>query len=90
MIYNEIINNNKTDKVSNYVSKKIEKEKYALETYNSIINLSLKLTYQEAVYFVNCFFGKKTDEYITELLGVSKNQFLKIRKSCLVKLRMSL
>ncbi len=74
------------DKISNFVEKQINHEKYILKTYNQIMEFSSKITYQEAIYFVEAFFARKSDEYISEELGISRNGLQRIRKSCLVKM----
>lgn len=86
----EISTNQRTNKVidsvSDYVTEKIKEEQYAEKVYNQILNLAHKLTKQEAVYFVQSFFANKSDEYICEILQISRNGIQRIRKSCLVKM----
>lgn len=76
---------NNFDSVSNYVEKRLGLENYALKVYKKIINLSRKLTNSEAIYFVNTFFAKKSEEYTSERLEISRTYLQKIKKSCLVK-----
>lgn len=76
---------NNIDSVSNYVEKRLGLEGYALKVYKKIISLSRKLTKGEAIYFVNTFFAKKSEEYISERLEISRTYLQKIKKSCLVK-----
>lgn len=77
---------NINSKVENYVSKKIKKEKFALDIYNRVCSLSKKLTFNEAIYFVNTFFAGTSEENISEELGISRTYLQRIKKSCLVKL----
>lgn len=81
---------NSSDVISNLIEKEIDNEIFIHDVYNRIINLSSKFTYNEAIYFVDAFFSKKTDEHISEILGISRNTLQKIRKSCLVKTLLSL
>lgn len=77
---------NDADNVSIYVEKRIRLEDYALKVYKKIINLSYKLTNSEAIYFVNTFFVRKSEEYISEKLEISRTYLQKIKKSCLAKM----
>lgn len=78
--------NNSSDKVANYVMKKIDSENMAVDIYNKVISLSHKLTYTEAIYFINTFFAKLGEEAISEKIGISRTYLQKIKKSCLVKM----
>ena len=77
---------NYSDRVFIFVQQKIESEKLTLNIYNKIISLSYKLTFAEAIYFINSFFAKIGEEAISEKLGISRTYLQKIKKSCLVKM----
>lgn len=77
--------NRNNDKVSNYVMKQVDLEIWASDFYNSLLSISNKLTYNEAIYFVDTFFCGKTEEFISEKLLICKASLQKIKKSCLVK-----
>lgn len=74
------------DKVSNFVEKELDKEEFTREVYEKSLSLASKLTYKEAIYFVESFFSNKSDDYISEEIGISRTGLQKIRKSCLVKM----
>lgn len=76
---------NVNSRVEKSIEKKQDYEVYVLETYNKMIDLAYKLTYEEAVYFVNVFFGNKTDEEISKKLKMCVKTLYKFKKSCLVK-----
>ena len=85
---NKIVTSNKsqTDMVSKFVIDKIDREKWSRDFYNCLINLSYKLTFNEAFYIVNTYFGKMTEEVISENLDISRNTLQKIKRSSLVKM----
>ena len=77
---------NVSDKVNNLVTKKVDQQIWVEDFYLCIINLSSKLTLQEATYLVDTFFGRKSEDMISEKLGICRNTLQKIKKSCLVKI----
>lgn len=79
-------NNIISDKVGNYVAKNIDLEIWTLDFYNNVVSIAHKLTYQEAIYFVDTFFANKTEEQISEKLSICRKTLQKIKKSCLVKI----
>ena len=85
---NKIVTSNKsqTDMVSKFVIDKIDREKWSRDFYNCLINLSYKLAFNEAFYIVNTYFGKMTEEVISENLDISRNTLQKIKRSSLVKM----
>ena len=50
------------------------------------MTLALKLTMQESIYMVDTFFSKKSEDIISEKLGICRNTLQNIKKSCLVKI----
>ncbi len=74
------------NKLLNIVGKKIDDEQFIKTMYHCILNISTKLTYQEAMYFIQCFFCDTTEESISEILSISRTKLQKIKKSCLVKI----
>ena len=79
-----------SDKVSSYVMKNVDLDIWANDFYNSLLRISNKLSYNEAIYFVDTFFCGKTEEFISEKLLICKASLQKIKKSCLVKVYMEL
>lgn len=78
----------KNDKVSNYVEKKIDLNIWSKDFYNILIELSHQLTFQESIYLIGTFFESKTEENLSDILGICRKSLHKIKKSCLVKLRL--
>lgn len=82
-------NTNKVnDKVGNYIEKKLDLSIWSKDLYNILINLSEELTIRETIYLTSTFFDGKTEEEIEELMDISRKILYKIKKSCLVKLRL--
>lgn len=76
------------DKVGNYIEKKLDLSIWSKDLYNILINLSEELTIKETIYLTSTFFDNKTEEEIEELMDISRKMLYKIKKSCLVKLRL--
>lgn len=78
----------KSDKVSNYIEKKIDLSIWSKDIYYILLNLLKEITFQEALYLVSTFFDNKTEDTISEILEISKKSLYKIKKSCLVKIKL--
>lgn len=76
------------DRVGNYIEKKLDLSIWSKDLYNILINLSEELTIKETIYLTSTFFDNKTEEEIEELMDISRKMLYKIKKSCLVKLRL--
>ncbi len=74
-----------SDPVGELVRDFVDNQIWFVKFYNSVTNLASKITTQEAVYLVDTFFSNKSEEFISEKLGISKNTLQKIKKSCLMK-----
>lgn len=74
------------NKLLNIVGKKIDDEQFIKMMYHRILNISTKLTYQEAMYFIQYFFCDTIEESISEILSISRTKLQQIKKSCLVKI----
>lgn len=77
--------NHPSDSVGNLVEKSIDELLWGTEFYNRMLLVAPKLTMQEITYFIDTFFKHKSEEVISEQLGICKNTLLVIKKSCLVK-----
>lgn len=75
-----------TSQVENAIERYVDKQLLTTEIYNSIIKLSYKLTNDESIYLLNTFFKHKSEEEISEIIGISKTYLQKIKKSCIVKM----
>lgn len=77
------------DPISNFVTKKIDKEieitTWASNFYHIILIVASKLTLQEATYLVDSFFSNYSEELICEKIGMCRNTLQKVKKSCLIK-----
>lgn len=77
---------NTTSQIEKAIEKYIDKQLLTTDIYNSIIKVSYKLTNDEVLYLTYTFLTYKSEEYIAELIGISKSYLQKIKKSCLIKL----
>ena len=76
------ISNKTEEAILGYLNNKY----FVVKFYESLIDLSKKLTYREAVYLVGSFFNGNSEEKIADTLGISKTSLQPIKKSCLVKM----
>ncbi len=72
--------------VENAVTRYIDKQLLTTKVYNSIMKVSFKLTRQEVIYLINTFLVHKSEEEISEIIGISKTYLQNIKKSCIVKM----
>lgn len=75
-----------TSQVENAISKYIDKQLLTTDIYNSIMKISYKLTGDEVIYLINTFLTHKSEDTISEIIGISKTYLQKIKKSCIVKM----
>lgn len=71
--------------VNNDITEKRKIENWIIQFYNIMLIVAVKLTSQEAVYLVDCFFSNKSEEITCEKLGICRNTLQKVKKSCIVK-----
>lgn len=74
------------DPIGNFVSNHMDQYLWLEKFYQAILVLATKLSNQEAVYLVDSFFGHRSEDFISDKLGVSRMTLQKIKKSCLVKM----
>ena len=72
--------------IENAVEKYVDKQILTTEIYNSILNVSNRLTNSECVYLINTFLQHRSEESIAEIIGISKTYLQRIKKSCIVKM----
>ena len=77
---------NNVSQVEKAIERKVDKQLLMTDIYNSIIKVSYKLSNSEVIYLINTFLTHKSEESISEILGISKTYLQKIKKSCLVKM----
>lgn len=78
-----------SDKVSKNTKEKVDAQIWINDFYTAILDLSSKLTNQEAIYVVRSLFLGLSEENICEELSISRNCLQKIKKSALVKLKIT-
>lgn len=78
-----------SDKVSKNTKEKVDAQIWINDFYTTILDLSSKLTNQEAIYVVRSLFLGLSEENICEELSTSRNCLQKIKKSALVKLKIT-
>lgn len=80
--------NSKNDKVGDYVENKIDLSIWSKDFYNILIHLSKELTFQETMYLIATFFDNMTEDEVCDKLEVCRKTLYKIKKSCLVKIKL--
>ncbi len=76
------------DRVGDFVEKKVDLNIWSKDIYNILYCLSNQLTFQEALYLVSTFFENKTEDELSDILSLCKKSLYKIKKSCLVKIKL--
>lgn len=71
--------------VDNDINEKIKIEKWVRQFYNIMLTVASKLTSQEVIYLVDCFFCNKSEDATCDKIGICRNTLQKIKKSCIVK-----
>ena len=79
----------KNDKVANFVLLKLETEEEIIEFYNILTNIFLTFTKDEKVYFVESLLKRRSEDFICEMINISKNTLAIIKKSCIIKLALA-
>lgn len=82
-------NNQRIDKIHNYVSKKVESEKEVVFLYNKIKNIYDKFTKEEKIYYTLHFFENISEEAISERLLLSRVGLRPIKNSCILKIALA-
>lgn len=77
--------NKNNDPIGNFISNHMDQYLWLERFYQAILTLATKLSNQEAVYLVDSFFGHRSEDFISDKLGISRMTLQKIKKSCLVK-----
>ena len=77
--------NNSNNSFENAVLKHLDKQLWVQKFYEKLVVVSTKITIEEAVYLVNTFFSKKSEEVIAEKLGISLRTLYNVKKSCVIK-----
>lgn len=84
--YSQQPKNNSTDKVGNYVAKKLDLEVKANELFEDISNMiDTRLTPDERIYFVESFINGTPEIQICEQLQIYRNSLTRIKESAIIK-----
>lgn len=84
--YEQFIPKN-TDKVGNYVARKLDLLAEANDFYYELVDAMKLLTNEELVYFTN-YLNNKTEEYICEKIHNSPSGLKRIKHSAIIKIGM--
>lgn len=76
----------KVSPVEKIVDRNIDSLLHMTDLYNKIIETCRSLTGDEGTYVHNTFFDTITEEKTAEIIGISRTQLQKIKKSSIVKL----
>lgn len=76
---------NSISSVERMVDNAVDNASWLKKFYDSVIELSNKLTVFEATYFIDTFFGGRTKTSIANKIGITRQTLRPITKSCLVK-----
>lgn len=78
---------NLADKVGDMVANHVDKQLWVSQLYYTLLEAAPKLNKNEAIYFVDSFFKKISEERIAETLMMSRVTLRnKVKKSCIIKL----
>jgi len=72
------------------VTRKVDNMIWAKKFYDTIITLSKGLTEREAIYLSYGIMGRKSNEFVAEILKIGTRSVQPIKKSCIVKTWMAL
>ncbi len=84
--HEEMVQRSTTSQIENAIERYVDKQLLTTDIYNSILKVSYKLTGDEVIYFINTFLNRKSEEEISEIIGISRTYLQKIKKSCIVKM----
>lgn len=80
--------NNATDKVGNYVAKKLDLLK-EVDSFYQDLSLAMKnLCKEELIYFSSCYFNRLPETIICEKLNIGEGSLRRIKESCIIKIAM--
>ena len=84
----ESFSNNYSDKVGNYVAKKIDLEDEVTKFYEELSKALQTLCREELIYFKNTYYNRLKEESICDLLNMSRDSLRRIKESCIIKIAM--
>lgn len=77
-----------SDKVGNYIQRKLDLEDEANELYEALSHALKTLCREELIYFKNAYYNRIKEELICDLLNMSRDSLRRIKESCIVKIAM--
>ena len=89
-VHYENHNLNVTDKIGEFVQKKVDMEKEIDKVYQKLKIVLEKLNREELDYFNMSYYNRKSETIIGSRLCVGHTQLLHIKKSCIIKIALGL
>ena len=86
----EKLNFTTTDKVGDFVEKKVDMEKEIDKVYQKLKIVLEKLNHEELDYFNMSYYNRKSETIIGSRLCVGHTQLLHIKQSCIIKIALGL
>jgi len=84
--YSQQPKNNNTDKVGDYVTRKLDLEQKANELFNEISNMvETRLSPDERIYFIESFLNDSSENQICEILRIYPTSLARIKISAIIK-----
>lgn len=84
----EMFTNNTSDKVGNYVAKRVDLLMKVDEFYKSLTEILKKLSKEELVYFNSTYLYGLSEPVICEKLHIAISTLRRIKESCIIKIAM--
>ena len=83
------IKTNKSDKIDNNLTKKINSEKF-IKSYDMVLKPLLDtLTLEEKNYYLHCLISEKSEQTLADYLGISRTGLKKIKDNCILKIALT-
>lgn len=79
---------NVSDKIGNYVQRKLDMESEADDFYIELSNALRTLCREELIYFKNAYYNRIKEELICDLLNMSRDSLRRVKESCIIKVAM--
>ncbi len=85
----ECFTSNCTDKLGNYVAKKVDTKQEIINFYNTMAGAISRMNCYERVYYTELLLNGRSERYTAEKIGVSRNGLIPIKNSCIVKIALA-
>ena len=84
----EMFTNRISDKVGNFVAKRLDLLREVDKLYMSLCEILKKCTKEELIYFTGVYINHLAEDIICEKLNMSSSSLKRIKKSCIIKIAM--